>query len=434
MKFLLSALLFLVGASADSNERSLWTPALQNDGGTPHNTTLDMDGPKFSRRMGTTPNKIPVNKANSNSVCPSSNYFCEKYIDTMFILMTHNSFAVPNQVGSPNQNYGVGKQFRDGIRGFNFDIYWRNGRIKMEHGPYHRSVDYVTSVAEIVREMDKAQYKYEFVLVQFECKVDIAHIDKILQPWGNKVITNFQATTKLGDYIKKGKRVLLTGDCWHTSKGLYESKKLITENNYKWFSALKNPDFGLRRGPANSDTSAKMMNHFCGTYPGFGSMVSSGIVNKKSRILYNARIFKKQGYAKNKINIIMIDYYDTGDVFGAQNSIRRGDFNSGCWNDGKLCGIGSTCFKCCNIHGYWYGKAMTACGSEPCWRDGRLCGIGTTCNRCCNGHGYWYGKAMTACGRERCWGGGTRCLAGTSCNRCCHGSKWNWRKFFTACK
>jgi len=95
-----------------------------------------------------------------------------------------------------------------------------------------------------------------------------------------------------------------------------------------------------------------------------------------------------------------------------------------CWNNGDLCGIGTTCNKCCNGHSYWYGKAMTACGREPCWNNGELCGAGTTCNQCCNGHSYWYGKAMTACGQEPCWGKGTFCLMGTSCNRCCNSYSW----------
>lgn len=95
-----------------------------------------------------------------------------------------------------------------------------------------------------------------------------------------------------------------------------------------------------------------------------------------------------------------------------------------CWNDGDLCGIGTTCNKCCNSHSYWYGKAMTACGREKCWDDGWLCGIGTTCNQCCNGHSYWYGKAMTACGQEPCWKKDTFCLMGTSCNRCCNSYSW----------
>lgn len=346
--------------------------SLQGNGDIHYNTKVDAKN---------TYGFIPVCKPFSFD---ASCYFCDKKINTMFILMTHNSFANP-WVDSPNQNHRVGRQFRDGIRGFQFDIYWKNGKIIMKHGG-SSSVDYSTSVEAIVTEMNKWEYRYEFVLVQFEDYVGRDRVDKVLEPWGDKLIKDFNPVKKLGDYIIAGKRVLLTSKYQgRESKGMHYYEDLITENRYQWFSATENVDFRLRRGPRISHTTAKMMNHFCGTWPGAGSMVSSAIVNTKSRMLYDARIFKKQYYAMGKINIMVIDYYDTGDVFAAQRAIRRGDFNSGCWSNGKLCGIGSTCYKCCSKHEYWYKKAMTACGREPCWRKNKVCGQGTTCNACCNG-------------------------------------------------
>merc|ERR1719334_411737 len=65
-------------------------------------------------------NDQPRNDGGSIPVCKpfsfddASCYFCDKYIFTMFILMTHNSYAIPEKVGSPNQNNGVAKQFKDG--------------------------------------------------------------------------------------------------------------------------------------------------------------------------------------------------------------------------------------------------------------------------------------------------------------------------------
>ena len=98
------------------------------------------------------------------------------------------------------------------------------------------------------------------------------------------------------------------------------------------------------------------------------------------------------------------------------------------WDDGTLCGDGTTCEYCNNDFSYWYGKAFTACGSEPKWDDGTLCGVGTTCNACKNSYTYWYGKALTACGSEPKWGDGTRCLAGTSCNACKNSYSWWYGK------
>jgi len=72
-----------------------------------------------------------------------------------------------------------------------------------------------------------------------------------------------------------------------------------------------------------------------------------------------------------------------------------------------------------------------------CKKHGELCGLGTTCQKCClniqeggiTRTEWWWGKAMTACGKEPCWKKGTRCLPGTSCRNCCNGSKhiWSWK-------
>ena len=107
---------------------------------------------------------------------------------------------------------------------------------------------------------------------------------------------------------------------------------------------------------------------------------------------------------------------------------------TGCWKAGDLCGLGTTCDKCCpgEEESYWYGKAMTACGTEPCWSDGRICGLGTTCNACCNGNEWWTSTFFTTCGQEPCWGSGTVCGTGTTCHECCSGNggaKCPWYQF-----
>ena len=103
------------------------------------------------------------------------------------------------------------------------------------------------------------------------------------------------------------------------------------------------------------------------------------------------------------------------------------------WADGTPCGAGTTCGACKNPSSYWWSKAFTMCGSEPGWADGTVCADGTTCKACKNPFSYWLSKVFTACGREPCWGRGTYCLAGTSCKHCCGGDSWSWSKFGQYC-
>lgn len=48
------------------------------------------------------------------------------------------------------------------------------------------------------------------------------------------------------------------------------------------------------------------------------------------------------------------------------------------------------------------------------YEDGTHCFLGSSCNACINPATYWYGKAFTACGTEPKYPDGTRCLLGTS--------------------
>jgi len=105
-----------------------------------------------------------------------------------------------------------------------------------------------------------------------------------------------------------------------------------------------------------------------------------------------------------------------------------------CWEDGDLCGLGTTCKVCCDKATWWGTKAMTACGKEPQWKDGARCAMGTTCKRCQNKASYWHSKLFTACGSERCLPKGRKCAKGTSCKRCCNGSKYKWKKAMAFCK
>jgi hypothetical protein len=90
------------------------------------------------------------------------------------------------------------------------------------------------------------------------------------------------------------------------------------------------------------------------------------------------------------------------------------------WEDGKICGLGTTCNQCANPATYWTGKLFDACGNEPCWEDGTVCGAGTTCEKCCNTARDALGtKCGGAAGKD-----GTACGLGTTCNLCENPATW----------
>jgi hypothetical protein len=309
---------------------------------------------------------ISLGNAQTQTACQG--YFCDKYLDTMFILMTHNSFSVSPDVGFPNQNHPEPKQLEAGIRGFSMDVHESDdGTVVMKHGLDPGLVDYETRVQQILDVLERDEYKHEFVLIQFEDNLDTpAGVDNACQAWGDRLITNFDINTSLGEYLAQGKQVLLmTNVESHVNEpvGMHNANKLLSENEYEWTSTATGPNMAHRRGPTGRGRYAKMMNYFCSGLLNIGSWENSAIVNTKARIQCHAQEFKLQSYAIGSINVIMIDYYDLPNnqpnALSAQTAIRNGDFGDedgsdciqglemSCKSSGSSCIPLGSCDDCC---------------------------------------------------------------------------------------
>ena len=241
----------------------------------------------------------------------ASGYFASRYIDEIFIISTHNSLALPGKVLSPNQNHGLGTQFRDGIRGFNFDLY-NDGSSQIEtcHGG-----DWCTNPMddfdELISELDKNPN--EFIVVQLQSQLDDKRNNVLKAKFGHRLVTNFDPNRKLGTYLEQGQQVLMVTDRNPDVFGdikIHNTNYFISENDYSWKNRYGSPPMGHRRGPKNPNQSKKYMrnmNYFI-TVLG-GDMVASYVVHDVERALGHIRNFEKQSYSGGKINTILVDYY-----------------------------------------------------------------------------------------------------------------------------
>lgn len=377
-------------------------------------------------------------------------YFCNKSLSSMFIFMTHNSYATEARVYAYNQIRAEGAQFEAGIRGFNFDIYDEgNGKLSVDHTPNDETwspAPYQESVDQILEQMDKCKYKNEIVVVDFEMKKTISGTHKrAADAWGDKVITNFDATKPFSHYINKGQRVLLLTNKEKVnmpSIGIHRRSDFIVQNGYEWTCELNYPDFNYREGPKADLYSAKLMNHYCSTFK-LPDRKESEKHNDPHVIMHNARLFAENPDFDYSIpNIVSVDFYDKGNIWPVQDLIRRGkEYVGDEWDDGNICTPGTTCWRCRNSYTFWASKTRTACGKEPassaCVADGTSCYLGASCNQCCSGTSdYWHSKSMTACGIEPCWEAGTSCNRWSTCNACCSDDKncpW-WGLFGCTCE
>lgn len=259
----------------------------------------------------------------------------ERRFDEIFIIMTHNSLAIAGKVGSPNQNYDLARQFRDGVRGFNLDLYMVGGKVITHHGPGGQ-YEPESLVRGLMTELEKNPG--EFIIVQLQAGEDL-DMQKVYKWFGNKLVTeNFNLDRKIGEYLRRGKQVVVFTDRYSNDHlGIFDTKKFITENDYGWNTEwwewlitgwltpiippiaaitglfgsplleLNRPPMEYRRGPKDGNRII-LMNYFC--CDGTGNMVKASRLHRGHTVNRNMGYYKEEAYVPNRINILNVDYYD----------------------------------------------------------------------------------------------------------------------------
>jgi len=276
-----------------------------------------------------------------------SDYFCRKKLNEIHIVMTHNSLSY--LVGAArNQNHSPVNQFRNGVRGFNFDLYPTDRsetKIWTRHGwggglQSHNPTD---EIQELIAELKLKKNRDEIIVVQLQNGLDghrigTAGIDYLVNLFGTLLIEkkeDYIESEDLGVAIQNNQRVyLVTNEEADEGKNFFRSADVIGENRYQWEKCFKRRSNDRKEMPlvCRSDPTPEcrgsehmlLMNHFCGR-PNYA--------NQKCRILWNAqRMHGSSTFRPSRYpNIINVDFYDKGDVIGAQQCLRDGNIGgNGC--------------------------------------------------------------------------------------------------------
>ena len=156
-------------------------------------------------------------------------------------------------------------------------------------------------------------------------------------------------------------------------------------------------------GDRNQGSDVNVLNNFMQIHAGTPSVDMSAFANDANNVEKRLRMcWDATGV---RPSLIAVDHFGEGNVVAAVNAVNRrsspGDWRDlswGGWDDGDLCGLGTTCEQCANEATYWESKLFTACGDEPCWGAGTVCGLGTTDSSCCNGADCpWYQFGICTC-------------------------------------
>jgi len=276
-----------------------------------------------------------------------SDYFCDKKLNEIHIVMTHNSLSY--LVGAArNQNHSPVNQFRNGVRGFNFDLYPTDRsetKIWTRHGwggglQSHNPTD---EIQELIAELNLKKNRDEIIVVQLQNGLDghrigTAGIDYLVNLFGTLLIEkkeDYIDSEDLGVAIQDNQRVyLVTNEEADEGKNFFRSADVIGENRYQWEKCFKRRSNDRKEMPlvcrndptpqCRGNDAMLLMNHFCGR-PNYA--------NQKCRILWNAqRMHGSSTFRPSRYpNIINVDFYDKGDVIGAQQCLRDGNIGgNGC--------------------------------------------------------------------------------------------------------
>ena len=268
------------------------------------------------------------------------------------------------------------------MRGFNFDLYPNpgSGTLWTKHGTTLQDYDPTNQINKLVAELKKNEYRDEVrimtfnfykphffafrysqhqpchfllqvIVVQLQNGLDgnrlgSTEIDYLVNLFGGLLIDykyNYHLTTDLGVAIEANQRVyLVTNEVANRSKNFFRSADVIGENHYKWKRCkkitrrkempLKCRDDPTPRCSGTSGTNGYnpmlLMNSFCGV-PDY--------TNEKCRLLKNAeRMSTHDTFTSSTLpirlpNILMVDFFEKGDVFGAQQCLRDGNIGgNGC--------------------------------------------------------------------------------------------------------
>jgi len=224
-------------------------------------------------------------------------------------------------VFSPNQNHGLARQFRDGVRGFNFDLFNDGSKIKTCHPPPHWCHNPENDIRGLMNELKKGRHDDSFIIIQLESHISTRHYDLLEKWFGNKLVKNFNKERTLGYYMERDQQVLIfTDKNPRPSQGIHSTSDFIVENKYEWSDRYGYPNMKYRRGPPFG-RRMRLMNYF-NSHTGLGDMVASKYVHDHDRALRNIKKYQEQRYTEGKINVLLVDYYEQGDVFKIQETMR----------------------------------------------------------------------------------------------------------------
>ena len=245
----------------------------------------------------------------------------DRRFDQVTVLMTHN--AMSNRAEGwlfPNQNHGLTRQLKDGVRGLMLDVHLVGGRPHLVHSKSFLGkrplVDGLKEIGKFLKETPRA-----VITIIFESYVDGQRIRKAFQDAELLGSLHHQKRDAPWPTLRqmiaaKRRLVVMTDRDGGQWPGYHDVWKHCWETH---FSVKRVEDFAFRRNRGQSANRLLILNHFL-TRP----TASVGLARQaNTKKVLQPRVEACQKRTGRRPHFVVVDFYDVGDAGKVVDAFNR---------------------------------------------------------------------------------------------------------------
>ncbi|MCO5230818.1 MAG: phosphatidylinositol-specific phospholipase C domain-containing protein [Chitinophagales bacterium] len=253
--------------------------------------------------------------------CNGFSEFCDKKLDDISILMTHNSYNnSEKKFLVPNQDNSIYKQLSDGVRGLMLDVYSSGQGPIMYHGVQQGGKQtLVAAMTEINKFLSENPREVIVIIFENYCSHDeILSVFDTLKMRDLIYVHNGTWPT-LQQMIDNNQRLVLMveNEKGGTPKEILYAWNNVLDSKYE-FQTISSMDCSENRGK-NGLRTFYLLNHWISNSLGLPDKSKAKEAN--SFEVLGQRVKKCTGEIGHKVNFVGIDFYNIGNGLAVVDSI-----------------------------------------------------------------------------------------------------------------
>ena len=260
-------------------------------------------------------------KIDAEFKCNGFSELCDKRLDEVTTLMTHNSYNNgQNGFLVPNQDFNIARQLNDGVRGFMLDVYSSTNGPLLYHGAAQLGKESLFLVMKDIRTflMSNPNEVISIIFENYCTHEEILQVMDTLEIRDMVYVHNGTWPT-LKEMISANKNLVLMVEKQNgvLPEGLLYAWNHTFDSQYE-FKNTEEMDCSIKRGGGGLK-SFYLMNHWISNSLGLPDKTKAK--NANSWAVLGERVNRCSQEQQRKINFLGVDFYNIGDAIAIVDSI-----------------------------------------------------------------------------------------------------------------